>query len=151
MPRQRKGFTLIELIIVLAIILILGAIAIGPMNEQIRMAHETAVVQEIKTINTAQAQYLAQFGRYAAKLAALGPSTSAFGPEAARLIPENLAGGQKNGYLFELAATPEGYAIAAVPRKFGNSGRRTFYSDQTLVIRNNWSAEPANANSPPIE
>jgi hypothetical protein len=40
--------------------------------------------------------------------------------------------------------------VIAVPDSFGNSGRRTFYSDQTLVIRNNWGQEPATPTSPEI-
>jgi type IV pilus assembly protein PilA len=152
MWNRRRGFTLIELIIVMAIILILGAIAMGQMGQQLMLAHETAAVQQIKTIHTAEAQYYAQFGRYAASLAALGPSASkAMGPEAAGLIPENLAGGKKSGYLFEVGQTREGYAVTASPEKFGSSGRRSFYSDQTLLIRNAWTAEPATVQSPPIE
>jgi type IV pilus assembly protein PilA len=152
MRNRRTGFTLLELLIVVAIIAILGAIAVGPMSQQLMLAHETATVQEIKTIHSAEAQYFAQFGRYAANLAALGPhGTRPMGPEAAGLIPQNLADGKKSGYLFELGPTAEGYAITAVPQKFGNSGRRSFYSDQTLVIRNSWTAEAANVNSAPIE
>jgi prepilin-type N-terminal cleavage/methylation domain-containing protein len=152
MRNRRSGFSLIELIIVMAIILILGAIAIGEVNQQIMMAHETSAVQEIKTIHTAEAQYYSQFGHYAPDLGALGPhGARAMGPEGAGLIPPNLASGKKGGYLFEVGPTPDGYAVSAVPQKFGNTGRRSFYSDQTLVTRQSWSAEAANANSPPIE
>jgi type IV pilus assembly protein PilA len=150
--RNRRGFTLIELLIAVAIIMILSAIVIGEMNQQLMMAHETAVVSEIKTIHTTEAQYFAQFGRYAATLAALGPhGTRPIGPEAAGLIPQNLADGKKSGYLFELAPTEDGYQVTAVPQKFGSSGRRSFYSDQTLVIRHSWTKETAAANSSPIE
>jgi len=152
MRKNRCGFTLLELIIVMAIILILGAIAFGPMNQQLMMGHETAAMEQIKTIHTAEAQYFGQFGKYAPNLGVLGPSgTRAMGPEAAGLIPQNLAEGKKSGYLFEIVATPEGYVVTAVPQKFGSSGRRCFYSDQTLVIRTSWTTEPANASSPAIE
>jgi hypothetical protein len=53
--------------------------------------------------------------------------------------------------LFTVTGTPTGYAVSAVPEAFNSSGRRTFYSDQTLVVRNNWSQEPANVNSPEIK
>ncbi len=149
--RNRRGFTLIELIIVCAIIAILGGIAVAEMNQQLMMAHETAATQEIKTIHTAEAQYYAQFGKYASDLVALGPrGARPIGAEAAGLIPENLASGKKSGFVFEVGPTAEGYAVIAVPEKFGKSGRRSFYSDQTLVIRTSWTAEAANANSPPI-
>ena len=61
--RNRLGFTLIELIIVCAVIAILSAIAYGYMSQQLMLAHETAAFAEIKTINTAEAQYFAQFGK----------------------------------------------------------------------------------------
>ena len=41
----------------------------------------------------------------------------------------------------------KGYAVSAVPESFNSSGRRTFYSDQTLIVRNNWSQEPATVSS----
>jgi len=85
-------------------------------------------------------------------LAALGPPASgAAGPAAADLIPKDLAEGKKSGFLYTLEVTATGYAITAIPEKFSSSGRRSFYSDQTLVVRNNWTAEPANANSAEIK
>ena len=152
MRNHRSGFTLIELIICCAVIAILGAIAYGYMSQQLMLAHETAALAEIKTNHTAEAQYFAQFGKYAATLASLGPSGGrTMGPEAAGLIPENLASGKKSGYLVEVSVTSDGYAVTAVPQKFSSSGRRSFYSDQTLVIRTSWTMEPANANSAAIE
>jgi type IV pilus assembly protein PilA len=150
--RRRRGFSLIELLIVIAIILIIAAIAVPKMNQQLMAANETAAIQHIRTIHAEQTQYYSQFGKYAETLAQLGPPASgAAGPAAADLIPKDLADGKKSGYLFTLQVTPTGYAITAVPEKFGSSGRRTFYSDQTLVVRNNWSQEPANAQSPEIK
>jgi type IV pilus assembly protein PilA len=140
MRSHRSGFTLIELIICCAIIAILSAVAYGFMSQQMMLAHETAAMEEIKTLHTAEAQYFAQFGKYAGNLTSL-----------AGLIPQNLASGKKSGYLVELAETPDGYAVSAVPQKPGSSGRRSFYSDQTLVIRTSWTTEPANANSAAIE
>jgi hypothetical protein len=50
-----------------------------------------------------------------------------------------------------VTTSPTGYSVTAVPEAFGNSGRRTFFSDQTLVVRNNWSQEPATVTSPEIK
>ena len=149
--RKTHGFTLIELLIVMAIILIIAAIAIPQMGKQLMAAHENAVVQQIKHLHEVEVQYYSQFGTYATSLAQLGPPVSgAAGPAAADLIPSSLSSGHMSGYIFNVAGTPTGYAITAVPEQFGNSGSRTFYSDQTLVIRNNFSQEPATANSPII-
>ena len=149
---RRRGFSLIELLIVIAIILIIAAIAVPKMNNQMQAAHEMAAIRQITTIHQVQTQYYSQFGRYAANLTELGPPASGpAGPAAADLIPKVLADGKNSGYIFTLQAIPTGYAVTAVPEAFGSSGRRTFYSDQTLVIRNNWTQEPATANSPEIK
>ncbi len=150
--RRRRGFTLIELLIVISIILVILAIAVPKMNTQMQGAREMAVIREIGTIHQAETQYYSQFGKYAGNLSQLGPPISGpDGPEAANIIPKVLAEGKKNGYTYSVSATPTGYAVTAVPDSFGNSGRRTFYSDQTLVIRNNWGPEPATPTSPEIK
>jgi type IV pilus assembly protein PilA len=148
----RRGFSLIELLIVIAIILVIVTIAVPQYNKQMMSAHETAAQQAIQTLHAVETQYYSQFGRYAVSLAELGPPASgAAGPAAADLISKDLSEGKKSGYIFGVAATPTGYAITAVPETFNSSGRRTFYSDQTLVVRNNWSQEPANPNSPEVK
>jgi prepilin-type N-terminal cleavage/methylation domain-containing protein len=148
----RRGFSLIELLIVVAIILILAAIAAPKLNQNRMHAQETAAIREMQTIHTAQTQYYSQFGRYATNLAELGPPAGGQeGPSAANLIPGELAKGQKSGYKFTLTGGPGGYTLQAVPEVFGNTGRRTFFSDQTLVIRQNWTAEPATVASPELK
>ena len=101
----------------------------------------------------AQTSNYSQFGRNAESLLQLGPASGGGqpGPAAADLISPDLATGQKSGYIFTVTPTKEGYAITAVPQVFGQSGRRTFYSDQTLVVRENWGAEPATAQSNEIK
>ncbi|MEO8049554.1 MAG: prepilin-type N-terminal cleavage/methylation domain-containing protein [Acidobacteriota bacterium] len=146
---RRRGFSLIELLIVIAIILVIVMIAVPQYNKQLMSAHETAAIQTLRTIHAVEVQYYSQFGRYAASLAELGPPASgAANPAAADLISKDLSEGKKSGYVFTVATIPTGYAISAVPEAFNSSGRRTFYSDQTMVVRNNWSQEPATANSP---
>jgi type IV pilus assembly protein PilA len=149
---RRRGFSLIELLIVIAIILVIVTIAVPQYNKQMMSAHETAAIQAIQTIHAVETQYYSQFGRYAVSLAELGPPAGgAAGPAAADLISKDLTEGKKSGYIFTVSATPTGYAISAVPEAFNSSGRRTFYSDQTLVVRNNWSQEPANVSSPELK
>ncbi|MDZ4797832.1 MAG: prepilin-type N-terminal cleavage/methylation domain-containing protein [Bryobacteraceae bacterium] len=149
--RDSRGFSLIELLIVVAIILILAAIAAPKLNQNRMQAQETAAVSEVKTIHTAQTQYYSQFGRYAANLAELGPPAGGqAGPSGADLIPGELAKGAHSGFKYTVIGNAQGYSIVAVPEAFGNTGRRTFYSDQSLVIRQNWTAEPAGPTSPEL-
>ena len=149
---SRRGFSLIELLIVISIILIIAAIAVPKMNVQLMSAHEMAAIREIGTIHQAQTQYNSQFGRYAASLAELGPPASgADSPSAAGLIPQVLAEGKKSGFIYTVAGSATGYTVTAIPEQFGSSGRRTFFSDQTLVVHQNWSQEPATAASPELK
>lgn len=150
--RRVSGFSLIELLIVIAIILIILAIAVPKLGSARMNASEMSVIREMQTINTMQTQYMSQFGRFATTLAELGPPTSgAAGPQAADLIPSSLSVGDKDGYTFTLTGTPSGYTLTAIPKVFNTSGRRTFYSDQNMIVHQNWSAEPATANSPELK
>lgn len=150
--RRNRGFSLIEIMIVVAIILVIASIAIPKINASRMQAHEMAAIRTISTIHTAQTQYMSQFGKYAANLQELGPPASGnAGPSAADLIPGDLAAGNKSGFKFTVTGGPAGYNVNADPVAFNNTGRRTFFSDQTLVIRQNWSQEPANAQSKEIQ
>ena len=74
--RTRAGFSLIELLIVIAIILIILAVAMPPLTRARVRAQEMAAQKAIQTINTAEAQYYTQYGLYAASLAQWGPPAS---------------------------------------------------------------------------
>jgi type IV pilus assembly protein PilA len=146
--RSRRGFSLIELLIVIAIILIIASIAVPKVNRQLMLAREQAAIRQIGTIHQAETQYNSQYGKYAISLVELGPPASGqAGPASADIIPKNLADGKNSGYLFTVVATPQGYAVTAIPESFGNTGSRSFYSDQSMAIRQSITAEPANANS----
>ncbi len=150
--RNRRGFTLIELLIVVAIILIIAAIAVPKLDKARMHTQEMAAVEQIKTLQAAQSMYYSQFGKFATKLEELGPPASgAAGPAAADLIPGDLAKGIKTGYQFIVQGGPNGYSVNANPVTFNSTGRRTFFSDQTHVIRQNWTQEPAGPNSDEIK
>jgi prepilin-type N-terminal cleavage/methylation domain-containing protein len=148
---RRRGFTLIELLIVIAIIVVLISAAAPKFSQYLMSARETAAMGAIRTIHTAQTQYSSQFGRYASSLVELGPPASGQeGPAAANLIPSDLASGLKGGYKFVVELTQTGYKVIATPEAYNNTGRRSFYSDQTMVLRENWGPDPATANSPEV-
>ena len=150
--RNSRGFSLMELLIVIAIILTILAVALPKVNQARMSANELAVTKQIGTIHTAQAQYNSQFGKFAVAMSELGPPPSgAASASAADLMPSDLATGKKNGYTFQLQGTPGGYTINVNPDSFNGTGRRSFYSDQSLVIRNNWGPEPASPSSPEIK
>ena len=141
-----------ELLIVIAIILIILTIAVPKLDKARMHSQEMAAIRQMGTIHTAQTQYYSQFGKYAQTLAELGPQASGqAGAAAADLIPGDLALGTKTGYKFAVTPTPTGYAITAIPVTFNGTGRRSFYSDQSLVIRENWGPEAANLQSPEIK
>lgn len=146
--RRSRGFSLIEIMIVVAIILVITSIAIPKINQQKMLSQELAAMKTITTIHTAQTQFYSQFGRYAASLQELGPPSSGqAGPSAADLISKDLSEGIKSGYKFTLQTTPNGYKINADPVAYNNTGRRTFFSDHTLVLRENWGQEPSTDQS----
>ena len=142
----RQGFSLIELLIVVAIIFVVaGIVSINYKSSRLTSV-ETAVIVEMRTIHQAQMLYLSQYGEFATTLAQLGPPVAGLaGPHAAGLIPANLASGTKNGYVFILNSTSAGYTINASPKIFGANGRRTFFLDDAGVIHQNWGPEPATA------
>ena len=142
-----------ELLIVVAILLIIGAIAIPRLGTARMQAQEMAAVRQIQTIHSAQSMYMSQFGKFATNLQELGPPASGgqAGPSGSDLIPGDLAQGEKTGYKYVMQATPTGYTINVNPITFGTTGRRTFFSDQTLVIRENWGAEPSTVTSKEIK
>lgn len=151
-PRLRrrtsnKGFSLIELLIVVAVILIVAAIAIPNYIQSKMRANESAAVHSIRDICTAELFYSTTYGiNYTTTLLQL--SGTGVNPDAnnAGLIDEVLAGGVKQGYI--IAYTPITtdalghtitYSVTADPVTIGTTGQRHFYTDQTCVIRSNIS------------
>ena len=146
--RSRRGFSLIELLIVIAIILLIITIAVPKFNSVQKHAREVAALQAIKTIHTAQVQFYSEYGRYATSLTELGPPASGHASaSSADLIGNDLAAGEKQGYRFTVSGNAGGYIINANPVVYGTSGDKSFFSDQTMTIHENDGPEPATAQS----
>jgi type IV pilus assembly protein PilA len=145
--RKQKGFSLIELLIVVAIILIIASIAIPNLLRARMNANETAAVQAVRTINTAQIEYNSAYPTvgFANSLAALG-GTNCAPPSStsACLIDTQLASGTKSGYNFTLTGvtgTPTAtYQIIAAPVSPNQTGIRFFCSFADAVPRSSVSA-----------
>ena len=145
----RAGFSLIELLIVIAIILVILTVALPKLTKSVANARETAAIKGITTLHTAQVQYYSSYGRFATSLQELGPPASgAEGPAAAGLIERDIATGEKGGYKYTMQVTPTGYAISAVPSQFGTSGSKTFFSDQGMGVHQHNGQEPATLSDP---
>jgi len=146
---RRRGFSLVELLIVIAIILIILGVALPRLNQARITANEMSAIRSVTVIHTAEQQYMSQYGKFASSLDELGPPTSgASSATAADLLSGDLAKGEKQGFHFTLQANPAGYTINANPVSFGTTGKRTFFSDQSMTIRANPGQEPAGPTSP---
>ena len=147
--RRIAGFSLIELLIVIAIILIILGVALPKLTKSRTFAQEMAAQKAIQTLHTAQTQYYSQYGQYATALTMLGPPANGNpGPSGAELIDQDLATGEKGGYKFTLQQTATGYAISAIPVQYGTSGTHTYYADQSMATHAHSGPEPATANDP---
>ena len=145
----RNGFSLIELLIVIAIILIILTVAVPKLTNIRRSGQEMAAIVALKTLHTAQTQYYSQYGTYATSLTQLGPpANGAASAAGAEIIDRDLAGGEKGGFKFTLQPTPTGYAVTAVPMQFGTSGTHTYFTDQSQSIHIHSGQEPASVTDP---
>jgi len=104
-------------------------------------------------LNTAQTQYVSTYGRYATSLAELGPAAggATATASAADLIPTSLASGVKSGYKFAVVGSPQGYTVNAEPEVFHTTGTRSFFTDQSGVIREHAGKGPASVSDPEIK
>jgi type IV pilus assembly protein PilA len=155
MRNRKNGFSLIELLVVVAIIMVIVAMAIPNVLRTRMTANETSAVSSLSTLNSACITYLTIYGSYPPSLTALGPGSAA-GATSADLIDSLLASGTKAGYNFLYSVGQKdangnvgAYAITAQPTSPGTTGQRSFFTDQSGAIRGN-TAGPADVTSTPI-
>jgi type IV pilus assembly protein PilA len=157
MKRKQKGFSLIELLVVVAIILIIAAIAIPNLLRAKMSANEASAVGSLRTINTSAIAYTITYGGYPQTLLRLGgPASGTATFTSAELIDAVLASGIKSGYSFtyttgstDNAGNILQYTLTATPVSVGMTGQRRFFTDQSGVIRGN-STGVASVNSTPL-
>ncbi|HWR14217.1 MAG TPA: prepilin-type N-terminal cleavage/methylation domain-containing protein [Terriglobales bacterium] len=141
---REKGFSLVELLIVVAIILIIAAIAIPNLMRSRIAANEAAAVSGIRAITTAEHAYNQTYPQigFTCTISELGPPPNPTDPPtetAAGILDPVIAAGAKSGYSYALAncvGTPRAsFESAATPLQIGSSGQRSFCSDSSGVIR----------------
>ena len=155
--RKQKGFSLIELLIVVAIILIIAAIAITNLLRSRIAANQASCVGSLRTINTAEITYASTYNAgYSSTLAQLQPPAAGAQPTstAAGLIDSVLASGAKSGYSFSYSPGPvvnnriDTYNLNGNPITVGTTGTNYYFTDQSGVIRQNSTAAATSTDSP---
>ena len=159
MRSKQKGFSLIELLIVVAIILIIAAIAIPNLLRSKMAANEASAVASLRTYNTTIVAYQTTYGTMpTTDFSQLGPVTGGGVPSASAAdLVDSLLGianpAIKSGYSFTytpVAATPvTQYTILAVPQS-SSTGQRQFFTDQSGVIRQTTDGTTPTVTSQPI-
>jgi type IV pilus assembly protein PilA len=146
--RKQKGFSLIELLIVVAIILIIAAIAIPNLLRAKIAANESSAAASVRTLVTANIEYSTSYPNagFATNLTSLGPgsgntacATSGPTSSAACIVDAVLATGNKSGYGLTSVGQGtlpfQGFLIAATPVTAGTSGVKGFCAQEDGVVR----------------
>ena len=154
--RTNKGFTLIELMIVISIISIIATIALPIFMRSRMTANEGSAVGTMRTLSAAQQQFQSAaaltfpsgMGRYSPDIATLGAQAPAF-------IDTVLAVGTKQGFIFTtVGGGVDGgpsFVANAAPVLLGSTGNRAFFADESGVITFVAGVGPAGPGNDPIQ
>jgi prepilin-type N-terminal cleavage/methylation domain-containing protein len=138
--QKQKGFSLIELLIVVAIILIIAAIAIPNLLRARIAANESSAVASLRTINTAQISYYSNyptvgFASVLNRLSGTCTGTSVPSSAGSCMIDTTLGAGSKSGYSFSVSGSTSGYSAWTNPVGPNTTGVNSFCSVQDAVVR----------------
>lgn len=145
--RRERGFSLLELLIVVAIILIITTVAIPNLIHTRMTANETSALKSLQVMNTACISYMSNYGSYPHSQSDLGPpANGTISKTGADILGSDLAPAgstvvSKSGYIFRYtagAASPSGnvnsYTINADPEQFKDTGVKRFYTDEKGAV-----------------
>lgn len=130
---MKKSFTLVEIMIVVAIIALLAAIAIPSFLRMRLNANESAAISALHTIATAAQSYRSVNATYPENLADLGVNSNP--PYIDTILGCSSQPCTKQGYNFALTGTTYTFTATAVPTTFQRTGIRSFYIDESNIIR----------------
>jgi len=143
-----SGFTLMELLIVMSIMLIIMAFAVPQMLKVKKNANQQSALQSIRVINSAEFQYNSSYGTFGCPLSLLGgdPKSGSASREAAQLLEPTLAAtSHKAGYIFTLTCGSKttvnnqdrynSFELTAVPETVGKTGDLGYCSDENNIIK----------------
>ena len=139
--KKNKGFSLIELMIVVLVIGIIAALSVPNLAKSKMAAHESSAISAIRTLVTAQITFATRSGpgNFAPDLATL---------QGANLIDSVLGSGTAEAYSFALSGSGVQYTIDARPLVYGSSGIRSFFTDESGAIRYTTADAAATVSDP---